>query len=182
MIVKLDTFKNTGFDKQTSRLKWILWILTSAIVFRTSFIPFMGFKIFILRMFGAEIGCGLVIKTSVNIKFPWKLSLGDYVWLGEGVWVDNLDRVTIGNNVCVSQGALLLTGNHDYKLVSFDYRNAPIVLEDGVWIGANSTVCPGVVCKTHSVLSVGSVATNKLEPYRIYQGNPAVFVRERKFI
>ena len=125
-------------------------------------------------------GKGLIIKNNVTIKFPWKLTVGNHVWLGENCWIDNLDYVTIGDNVCISQGALLLTGNHDYTVPSFDYRNVPVVLEDGVWIGAKSVVCPGVICYSHSILTVGSVATKNLDAYTIYQGNPAIAVRKRK--
>lgn len=179
MRVKLETFKNTGFDKQTNIIKWTLWIFVSSLIFRTSFIPFMKLKIIFLRSFGAKIGKGLVIKPSVNIKFPWKLTVGDNVWIGENVWIDNLDKVTIGNDVCLSQSTMLLTGNHDYTKESFNYRNAPIIIENGVWLGAKSVVCPGVICETHSILSVGSVATKKMESYGIYQGVPAKFIRER---
>ena len=87
--------------------------------------------------------------------------------------------MTIGNNVCISQGALLLTGNHDYTKPEFDYCNAPIVLEDGVWIGAKAVVCPGTTAHSHSVLAVGSVVSKEMAAWGIYQGNPAVKVRER---
>jgi len=121
----------------------------------------------------------VVLKPAVNIKYPWFLSIGDNTWIGEGVWIDNLDQVTIGKNCCVSQGALLLSGNHNYKRASFDLILKPITLEDGVWIGANSVVTQGVRCQSHSLLAVGSVASSNLEPYTIYRGNPAVSVKER---
>ena len=73
------------------------------------------FKAIILRVFGAKVGKGLVIRTHVRIKQPWRLSIGDHVWIGESVWIDNLVQVAIASNVCLSQGAFLLTGNHDYK-------------------------------------------------------------------
>jgi putative colanic acid biosynthesis acetyltransferase WcaF len=139
----------------------------------------MGIKIVLLRLFGAKIGKGVIIKNNVIIKFPWKLTVGNHVWLGENCWLDNLDYVVIGNNVCISQGALLLTGNHDYTISSMPYRNAPVVLEDGVWIGANSIVCSGVTCHSHSILTAGSIATKDMDAFTIYQGNPAVAVRER---
>ena len=82
--------------------------------------------------------------------------------------------------MCISQGALLLTGNHDYTRSTFDYRNAPITVEAGAWIGAKSVVCAGVKVHSHAILTVGSVATKDLEAYGIYQGNPAVKVRERR--
>ena len=179
MISKLANFNSSTFDKKGSKLKILTWLIINSVIFKTSWIPIISIKIFILKIFGAKVGKGLVIKPSVNIKFPWKLVIGNDVWIGENVWIDNLDQVTIGNDVCISQGALLLTGNHDYTISSFDYRNAPIVLEEGVWIGAKSVVCPGVVCKSHSILAVGSIATKTLEPYAIYQGNPAQEVRKR---
>ena len=151
----------------------ILWYLFSLFFFKSSWLPFSFFKVFILRIFGAKIGKSVVIKPSVNIKYPWKLSLGNHVWIGENVWIDNLDNVIIGNNVCISQGAFLLCGNHNYKKDSFDLITKPIIVEDGVWIGAKSTVLPGVTAKSHSILSAGSVTSKDLEPYSIYRGNPA---------
>ena len=181
MKTKLNSFDNGTFDKEAGKIKIAIWLIVNALIFRNPLIFIQGIKTWLLRMFGAQLGKGLVIKPGVNVKFPWKLKIGDHVWIGENVWIDNLDHVIIGDHVCISQGALLLTGNHDYKLPSFDYRNAPIIIEDGVWIGAKATVCPGVVCQSHSILTVNSVATSKLEAYKIYQGNPASQIRERVF-
>lgn len=177
--VRLDTFRTGNFDKGAGFLKQTLWYFVNALLVRASWNPFMGIKIALLKAFGAKIGKGLVIKNNVCIKFPWKLTIGDYVWLGENCWIDNLDRVTIGSHVCISQGVLLLTGNHDYTLSSFDYRNAPVVIEDGAWIGARAVVCPGVTVSSHAILTVGSIATKDMEAYGIYQGNPAQLIRKR---
>src|SRR5476651_2287949 len=98
----------------------------------------MAFKAFLLRLFGATVGKGLIIKTKIRIKNPWRLIVGDNCWIGESVWIDNLDDVIIGANVCLSQGAMLLTGNHDYTISSFPYRLGKIRIEDGVWIGAQA--------------------------------------------
>jgi putative colanic acid biosynthesis acetyltransferase WcaF len=177
--VQLKSFSSQSFDKGANFLKQTLWYFTNALLVRASWNPFMGVKIALLKAFGAKIGKGLVIKNNVCIKFPWKLTIGDNVWLGEYAWIDNLDDVHIGNNVCISQGALLLTGNHDYTLSSFDYRNAPICIEDGAWIGAKTVVCPGVTVHSHAILTVGSIATKDMEAYGIYQGNPAQKIRNR---
>ncbi|MDR1896744.1 MAG: WcaF family extracellular polysaccharide biosynthesis acetyltransferase [Prevotellaceae bacterium] len=177
--IDLSSFTPFNFDKGASVFKQTLWYFVNVCFVRASWNPFMGIKIGLLRLFGAKTGKGLYIKNNVIVKFPWKLTIGDNVWLGENCWIDNLDYVTIGNNVCISQGALLLTGNHDYTKSSMPYRNAPIVIEDGVWIGAKTVVCSGVICHNHSILTVGSVATKDLEPYMIYQGNPAVAIRKR---
>ncbi|SDW46083.1 putative colanic acid biosynthesis acetyltransferase WcaF [Lutibacter oricola] len=180
MKANLELFDNSTFCKGASKIKQITWLVLNAIFIKSSWLPFMGVKAFLLRLFGAKIGKGLVIKPAVNIKFPWKLTIGDNVWLGESIWIDNLDEVKIGSNVCISQGAMLLTGNHDYTLTTFDYKNAPIVIEEGVWIGAKTVVCPGVICKSHSILVVGSIATKNLAEFTIYQGNPAKEIRKRK--
>ena len=141
-----------------------------------------GLKVFWLRVFGAELGKGVVIKPRVTIKYPWKLKVGANCWIGEGVWIDNLDQVTLEANVCISQGALLLCGNHNYKRVGFDLMVAPIYLKEGSWVGAKSSVAPGVTLESHAVLSLGSVATENLEAYAIYAGNPAVKIKDRNFI
>jgi len=156
-----------------------LWYIIHLLFFRSGF-PFNSFKVSLLRLFGARIGRGVVIKPHVRIKYPWKLEIGNYAWIGEDCWIDNLAEVKIGNNCCISQGAMLLCGNHDYSKVTFDLIARPIVIEDGSWVGARSTVCPGVTLESHSVLAVGSVLTRNSSPYSIWQGIPAVQIRKRE--
>lgn len=178
--VCLASFDGSDFNKGAGLIKTTLWYFVNALLVRASWNPFMGIKVALLRVFGAKIGKGLVIKNNVIIKSPWNLTIGDHCWLGEACWIDNLDRVVIGNNVCISQGALLLTGNHDYTISSMPYRNAVIHIEDGAWIGAKAVVCPGVTVHRNAILTVGSIATKDMEENGIYQGNPAVRIRERK--
>jgi putative colanic acid biosynthesis acetyltransferase WcaF len=175
----LSAYNNAPFHPGGNAVKRILWFYLNALFLKTSLIPVSGFKIFLLRIFGAKIGKGVTIKPGVNIKYAWHLSIGDHTWLGENVWIDCLVPVTIGNNVCVSQGAVILTGSHNYKKTSFDLIALNVVLEDGVWIGACAIVNAGINAGTHAVLTSGSVATKNLEAYTIYQGNPAVKTRMR---
>ncbi len=156
-----------------------LWYLVSLVFFQSYIFPFSGLKCSLLRLFGADIAPGVVIKPNVLIKYPWFLKIGENSWIGEGAWIDNLAEVSIGANVSISQGAMLLTGNHNYKKEAFDLEVYPIVIEDGVWIGAKAVVCPGVVCLSHAVLGVGSIATKNLESFTIYSGNPALPIRKR---
>lgn len=175
----LSSFRNEWYHPGASFLKRGLWYAFNSAFFQSRF-PFSGFKVFLLRLFGARVGKGVVIKPSVNIKSPWRLEVGDYAWIGERVWIDNLVTVKIGANCCLSQGAMLLTGNHNYSKSGFDLITGEITLEEGVWIGAKATVCPGVICRSHAVLNVGSVASSELEAYGIYRGNPAVKVKQRQ--
>lgn len=178
--VNLAAFDGSEFDKGAGKLKIMLWYMVNAMLVRASWNPLMKVKIGLLRMFGAKIGSGLVIKNNVVIKSPWNLTIGNDCWIGENVWIDNLDLVTIGDNVCISQGAMLLTGNHDYTVHNMPYRNAPISIKDGAWIGAQTVVCPGVTVHENALLTVGSVTTKDMESNGIYQGNPVVKIRERK--
>jgi putative colanic acid biosynthesis acetyltransferase WcaF len=154
--------------------------MVSLVFFESGWNISSGLKVFWLKCFGAKIGHGVVIKPKVTIKYPWKLQIGSHCWIGESVWIDNLDQVTLGNNVCISQGALLLCGNHNYKSSSFDLFIAPIHLKEGSWVGAKSSVAPGVTLESHAVLVLASVATSNLEAYSIYSGNPAVKIKTRK--
>lgn len=179
MKVDLSKYDNSEYTTGSRYVKRILWYLFNAVFFLNPFFPFSGIKVTILRMFGAKAGKGIVIKPRVNIKYPWRLSIGNFVWIGENVWIDNLNHVNIGDNCCLSQGAMLLCGSHNYKKATFDLITKPIQLDEGVWIGANAVVCPGVHCQSHAVLTVQSVATSDLAPFSIYQGNPAVKTKNR---
>jgi putative colanic acid biosynthesis acetyltransferase WcaF len=157
-----------------SFLKRTIWYFTNLVLFNSGFFPFYKIKTFILRIFGAKIGKNVIIKPKVNIKFPWMMSIGNNVWIGEKVWIDNLDQVKIGDNVCISQGAMLLCGNHNYKTSTFDLITKPIIIEEGVWIGAKSIIIGGVIAHSHAVLTVNSVISKNMEAYTIYSGNPAM--------
>lgn len=176
----LSKFNNAWYSHGASSVKLLLWHLVSWAFFLNHISFFSGLKATLLRLFGARIGTGVVLKQGIRIKYPWLLHIGDHVWIGECVWIENHALVTIGSHSCISQGAMLLCGNHDYKKSTFDLITGTITLENGVWIGAKAVVCPGVTCHEHSVLSVGSVASSNMEAYSIYRGNPAVKVRSRE--
>jgi putative colanic acid biosynthesis acetyltransferase WcaF len=175
----LSQYDNYPFHPGGNGLKRLLWYYVNALIFKSSLWPFNGLKVVLLKLFGAKIGVGLTIKPCVSIKYPWFLSIGNHTWIGEYVSIDNLVLVTIGSNVCISQGAVLLTGSHHYKKRTFDLVTGTITLEDGVWIGAGAIVNQGIIAASHAVLTSGSVATRNLDPYTIYQGNPALKVRQR---
>ena len=175
----LGAFDNSSYSPGAGPVKRLLWYVTNAVVFDSWLVPAYSIKARILRWFGARVGRGLVIKPRVNIKYPWRLRIGDDVWIGEGAWIDNLGDVELADDVCLSQGAFLLTGNHDYRDPRFGLVVKGIHIERGAWVGARSTVCPGVRMARNSILVVGSTLRSDTEPGGIYSGNPAEFVRRR---
>lgn len=179
-LVDKSLFNNDWYTRDIPKVKWLTWMLVSSVFFESRLVIPYGVKALILRLFGAHVGSNFIIKPQVKIKFPWKLVVGNRVSLGEAVWIDNLDFVIIRDNVTLSQGAYVCTGNHNYRKTSFDLIVKKIVLEQGVWVGAKSCISPGVKMKEHSILTMNSVLTKDADSFGIYQGNPAVYVKERK--
>ena len=141
------------------------WYLVNAFLFQgavLSLIP-SSWKAEILRAFGAKVGRGLVCKPRVTIKSPWFLELGDHVWLGEMVWIDNQCGVQIGSNVCISQGAYLFTGNHNWNDVRFRFSCRQLIVGDNVWVSAFTVVRPGSQIPNGSVI-LDTRATVSHEP------------------
>jgi putative colanic acid biosynthesis acetyltransferase WcaF len=177
--VSLSHYSVGNFDRGAGKLKEFAWLLVRSIVFLH--FPFTGYRLkrWLLRCLGAKIGRGVVIKQGVKITFPWKLTAGDNVWLGEDCWILNLAPVRIDANACISQRAMLFTGSHNWSSPTFDLIVKPIEVRNAAWIAAAAFVAPGVTIGTHAVLTAGSVATKDLEPYSIYQGNPAIRICAR---
>ena len=116
--VRLNQFDaSIGLNRGAGKLKEILWYLFKVVFFLSAFPYPSGFKVRILRMFGAKIGAGVLIKPRVNVHFPWKLIVGSHVWMGEEAFLLNFELLSIGDNVCISQRAFLCGGNHDYKIL-----------------------------------------------------------------
>jgi putative colanic acid biosynthesis acetyltransferase WcaF len=177
--VDLAPYTTGEFHRGRPALVELAWLLAQAL-FVSSWLPGSLQRRVLLRLFGASLGKGVVIKPGVRVKFPWRLTVGDHSWIGEDVWIDNLGVVEIGRNCCLSQGAYLCTGSHDWRLQSFDLIVKPIVIDDCVWIAAKARVAPGVKLGAGSVLGLGSVATADLAPWTIYSGIPAIAVRKRQ--
>lgn len=175
--VDLSIYSHVVFNSTLKKLRYFSWLCISNMFFLTN-IPFpQKFKVLVLKFFGANIGKKCVIKPWVKIKFPWELSLGDHVWLGEEVWIDNISNVQIGNNVCISQGAMLLTGNHRYDKIDFALETKPIIIEDGVWICAKAIILGGIKLENHAVVGLACVAKNDLAPYSILQASGDIKIR-----
>ena len=178
ILVRLDQFNNADYHRGRPALVEALWLVAQALFLR-SFIPGSLHRRLLLRLFGARIGTGVVIKPGVRVKFPWRLEVGAHAWIGEGVWIDNLAEVKIGAHCCLSQEAYLCTGSHDWSKTTFDLMTAPIIIGEGAWIAARAVVAPGVVVGEGAVLGLASLASKSLEAQGIYRGVPATLDRYR---
>ena len=171
--------RDVGFDLGRPRIVFIIWYFFKIVFFQSAF-PWPGkFKSALLRLFGAKVGRGVYWKPRVNIHIPWKLELGDYCLIGEEVILLNFESLKIGKEACISQRAFLCCGNHDYRDVRMRYRNAPIVVGDGVWVGAEVFVAPGITIGDEAVVTARSVVLSSLPQGMVCSGNPCSVVKAR---
>ncbi len=169
----LSTFRNAEYQPGRGLLVRTLWYYCSLLLFESGWLPVSGLKSSVLRLFGAKIGRGVVFKPHVRIKYPWRLTIGDHCWIGQNVWIDNIEDVTIGDHVCVSQLAYFCTGSHDHRSPRFDLLAKPIVVQSGAWIGARVTLMGGVVVQANAIAAAGSVVVKDVSAGTIVGGNPA---------
>ena len=178
--IRLRDYDNSWYRPGRSALWRGLWFFVGLPILRSHLIPSSGLRVWLLRRFGARIGTGVVIRMGVNVKYPWHLQIGDETWVGEDCWIDNLTSVRIGSNCCISQGAYLCTGNHDWSDPNFGLVLAPIEMADGSWAGARSLLAPGATLGEGAVAAAASLITGHVPPFEIFAGNPAVFVKKRR--
>jgi putative colanic acid biosynthesis acetyltransferase WcaF len=176
---QLKRYDNSWFHPGGSLLKRAAWFFIGQPILRSSWIPSSALRVRLLRLFGARIGSGVVIKPSVDVKYPWHLVVGDDCWIGEHAWIDNLTTVRVESNVCISQGVYICTGNHDWTDPAFGLMIAPVQLLEGSWAGAKSSLMPGSTLSRGAIAAAGAVIVGTVPEFEIYRGNPAVFFKRR---
>ena len=147
-----------------------IWLIIFVPIISSSF-PGSYWRKIILKVFGAKIGKGVRLNSRLRVKMPWRLRIGNYCWIGEETWIDNLDLVIISNNVCISQGVYFCTGNHNYKKTTFDLIYKPINIESDVWIGAKSIIAPGKKIGKSSIITMGSLVKEDIPQNTIFKNN-----------
>ncbi|MFN8708127.1 MAG: WcaF family extracellular polysaccharide biosynthesis acetyltransferase [Planctomyces sp.] len=159
---ELRHYKNSDYSPGRKTLVLLIWYYFSLLCMENGLFPISRAKVFLLRIFGAKIGAGVVIKPNVRIKFPWRLTVGDHCWIGQEVWIDNLANVTLESDVCISQGAYLCTGSHDHRSPTFELKVAPILVKHGAWIAAKAIILQGAVIEAGEVVSAGAVVGKRV--------------------
>jgi putative colanic acid biosynthesis acetyltransferase WcaF len=156
-----------------------LWWLVESTLFRRSPQIFYGWRRFLLRLFGARIGRGVLIRPSVEITYPWKVSIGDYSWIGDHAVLYSLAEIHIGGHSVVSQGCYLCTGSHDPESTDFDIFALPIHVGSQCWLASDVFVAPGITVSDAAVVGARSSVFHDLPAAMICFGSPAHPVRRR---
>jgi putative colanic acid biosynthesis acetyltransferase WcaF len=177
--MRLDLYTVGTYTPGAPYWKQLFWYFIGSPLVESYCLPMSTMKVWILRKFGASIGKQVRIKPGVKVKFPWRLTVGDFAWIGENTWIDNLAPVVIEKHVCLSQGVYLCTGNHNWNHPDFKLIPAPIYIQESSWIAAKSVIGPGVTVGKGAVLTLGAVTGRSLEPMIVYAGNPAQPIKKR---
>jgi putative colanic acid biosynthesis acetyltransferase WcaF len=167
-----------NFDRGAPRWREALWIAVKCVFFLNALPWPSALRVALLRMFGAHVGEGVVVRGNVNVTYPWRITIGDHAWLGEEVLVLSLAPVTIESNVCISQRAFVCTGSHDFRSPGFNLVTKPVAVRAGSWIAAQAFIGPGVEIGEGSMVAAGSVVTEDVPPRVIVRGNPARVVKQ----
>lgn len=179
MGVELERYRNGhGGGNKLRRLVWeVVW----AVLFRpTPRWCLNGWRCFLLRAFGANIGRGVRIQGGAKVWQPWKLTVGDSSWIDGGVSLYSVDELMIGANAVVSDGAFICTASHDISSGTFELVTSPVAIGDSAWVCAKATVLPGVKVGEGAIVAAGSVVAKDVEPWTVVAGNPARFIKKRE--
>ena len=170
----LSKYDQSWFDRGRPGWFILLWWLVQAIAFPLSLHNFNAFRAVLLRLFGAKIGIGVIIRPTARFTYPWKVEIGDYSWIGDDVILYSLDRITIGSHSVISQKSYLCSGSHDIEDLAFKLVTAPIIVGNGVWVAADCFVAPGVKIGDNTVIGARSSVFKDIECDRVAWGSPCI--------
>ncbi|GAA3656756.1 putative colanic acid biosynthesis acetyltransferase [Flavivirga jejuensis] len=177
---RLDLYKNPkNFRGKSSWFVQIWWLVQSTL-FAWSPQFLYGWRRFLLRCFGAKIGKGVIIRPSVKMTYPWKVSIGDYSWIGDEVVLYSLGEIEIGTNTVISQRSYICTGSHNYSKKEFPIYAKKITIEDECWLATDVFVAPGLLIKKGTVVGARSSVFKDLNAFSVYAGSPAKFLKKRE--
>lgn len=172
-LIDLRQYDSSKYDR--GRPSWfvLLWWLVQAIAFPLSPHTFSRFRKWLLQLFGAKIGTGVVIRPTARFTYPWKIEIGDYSWIGDDVVLYSLDRIHIGCHCIISQKCYLCTGSHDIQDPGFGLVTSPIAIGNGVWLATDCFVAPGVQIGANAVIGARSSVFSNIPAQQVCWGTPA---------
>jgi putative colanic acid biosynthesis acetyltransferase WcaF len=179
MKIDLSKYDQSWYLRGRSSLVVLMWWFIQGTVFRYSLHNMYRWRNFLLRLFGAEIGKDVRIRPSAKFTYPWKVSIGDYSWIGDNVQFYSLDKICVGTNCVISQESYLCTGSHDIKDPFFGLITKSIRIKDGAWVASDVFVYPGVTINQMGVAAARSTVTRDIPANEVHVGSPAKYLKKR---
>lgn len=171
--------KKTQNVSKSYKVKLQIWRCVDTLFFKTSLNIFSCWRVFLLRLFGAKIGKGCYISPLARIYMPWNLTIGNFSSIDDYTFIKSTEKVLIGDYVSISNFVHIITGGHDVRQRNFASQRSPIVIENGVFIGADSYISKGVNIGQMAVIGARSVVLKDIPENTIAFGSPCVVKCER---
>ena len=173
-LVDLSTYSVFNLERGRSSLTVMVWWLVQAIFFPLSPHNLNSIRRILLRLFGAQIGKGVVIRPTARFTYPWKIKIGDYSWIGDDVVFYSIERIIVGSHCVISQKSYLCTGSHDIRDRAFSLIAAPIRIGNGAWIATDCFVAAGVDIGSNSIIGARSNVMKSVPAKQVAWGNPCI--------
>ncbi len=157
-----------------------MWDLVQQMLINPSPHPFYGWRRFWYRLFGAQLGEGVLIRKSVRCNYPWNVTIGEHAWIGDEATLYALAAINIGGHAVVSQQAYICTGSHDHRDPHFGLIVKPVHIGCGAWIALGALVMPGVTIGEGALIAARAVVTRNAAAWTVYRGSPAVATGPRE--
>lgn len=164
-----------------NRVARVVWSICYVMLFRLSPRPFHGWRRFLLRLFGAKVGCNVHVYPGAKIWAPWNLELHDNAGVADGVILYSMARITIGKDAVISQGAHLCTGSHDYESPNFQLFARPITVGAHAWVCADAFIAPGIRIGEGAVIGARAVVVKDMPAWMVCAGHPCTALKPRNF-
>ncbi|WP_013323205.1 hormogonium polysaccharide biosynthesis acetyltransferase HpsU [Gloeothece verrucosa] len=171
-LVDLRKYDQAGFDRGRPGWLILIWWLVQAMVFPLSLHNLNAIRCWMLRLFGAKIGKGVIIRPTARFTYPWKVEIGDNCWIGDDVVIYSLDWIKIGTQAVISQKCYLCTGSHDIEDEAFRLMTAPINIGNGAWIATDCFIAPGVNIGANAVIGARSSVFSNIPSQQVAWGTP----------
>jgi putative colanic acid biosynthesis acetyltransferase WcaF len=170
--IDLQRYDQAGFDRGRPGWYVLVWWLVQGIAFPLTPHPLNGLRCQLLRLFGAKIGAGVLIRPTARFTYPWKVEIGDCSWIGDDVVFYSLEPIKVGQHCVISQKTYLCTGSHDITDPRFALQTAPIAIGNGTWIATDCLITQGVTIGANSIVGARSSVFGSLPAQQVCWGTP----------
>ncbi|MGK7940550.1 MAG: hormogonium polysaccharide biosynthesis acetyltransferase HpsU [Crocosphaera sp.] len=170
--VDLRQYDQSWYDRGRPGWYILLWWLVQSIAFPLSLHNGNGFRCWLLRRFGANIGKKVIIRPTARFTYPWKVTIGNYSWIGDDVVFYSLETINIGSQTVISQKCYLCTGSHDFRDKAFNLVVNPITVGNGVWVATDCFIAPGVTIGANAVIGARSSVFKTIPAEMVAWGTP----------
>ena len=165
---------------KSDKIYRLSWRIVSLFFFKPFSLPFFnGYRIFLLRLFGAKLDKYCHIYSSAYIPSPKNLTMGVHSTLGPEVQL-HIGKTIIGKKVTISQRTYLCSATHETNSINIPFVAGEIIIKDFVWVAAEAFIMTNVTIGEGAIIGARSAVFKNVEDWTIVGGNPAIFIKKRK--